>query len=58
MLTFVNNPETLILLAIMKPSQPASPVLPKASDGDVGRDMTGSTSPSPLKAKGIVLPDG
>ena len=42
----------------MKPSQPASPVLPKASDGDMGRDMTGGTSPSPLKAKGIVLPDG
>ena len=59
MLTFVNNLETLILLAHMKLfPPPASPVLPQAPDSDAGRDMTGRTSPSPLKATGIVLTEG
>ena len=59
MLTFVNNLETLILLVHMKLfPPPASPVLPQAPDSDVGRDMTGGTSPSPLETTGIVLTDG
>ena len=58
MLTFVNNLETLILLAHMKLFPPASPVLPQAPDSDVGWDVTGRTSPSPLKARGIVLTEG
>ena len=58
MLTFLNNPKTLILPADMKLCQlPWSPVLPQAPDSDVGRNVTGRTSPSPLKAKEIVLTD-